>query len=197
MYDTFYLQTVFRLQDIQMWIGARHLTILTCPIADIKRTTFATLTFTNQKNGVRGEVIGHNLSGHLYACPVRALAGRLVHLCKARASPLTPLNAYPLHHSWQYVTAQHISDALCTSATALWPTLGFLPLDVSTRSLRVDEAMALLCAFVEYDRIRLIGRWHSDEMLRYLHLQAQLFMRGLAQKMLNGGRYTLILRQEH
>ena len=141
--------SLFRLQDIQMWIGARCLTILTCPIADIEHATFATLTFTNQKNGVRGEVIGHDLSGHLYACPVHALARRLVHLRKAQASPLTPLNAYHLHQSWKYVTAQHITDALRTSATALGPTLGFLPLDVSARSLRAGGAMALLCAFVD------------------------------------------------
>ena len=106
--------SLFRLQDIQMWIGACRLTILTCPIAVIECATFATLTFTNQKNGTRGEVIGHDLSGHLYACPV--CARRLVHLCRAQVSPcLTPLNSYHLHHSWQYVTAQHITDTLPAS----------------------------------------------------------------------------------
>jgi hypothetical protein len=31
--------------------------------------------------------------------------------------------------------------------------------------------MALLCAKVDTNLIRLLGRWCSDEMLRYLHVQ--------------------------
>ena len=47
-----------------------------------------------------------------------------------------------------------------------------LPADVSARSLRAAGAMALLCADVDSDRIRLLGRWQSDQMFRYLHVQA-------------------------
>lgn len=38
--------------------------------------------------------------------------------------------------------------------------------------------MALLCAGVDSDRLQLIGRWRSDEMFRYLNVQAQLIMNG-------------------
>jgi hypothetical protein len=52
--------------------------------------------------------------------------------------------------------------------------------------------MALLCAGVDGDRIRMIGRWRSDEMYRYLHLQAQpAVMNGLAAAMLRGGTFRL------
>jgi hypothetical protein len=34
--------------------------------------------------------------------------------------------------------------------------------------------MALLCAHVDTEIIHLVGRWCSDEMLRYLHVQAEL-----------------------
>jgi hypothetical protein len=60
--------------------------------------------------------------------------------------------------------------------------------DVSVRSTRSGGAMALLCAGVDSDRIRLIGRWRSDEMYRYLHVQAQPVMTGLAAAMLPLGR---------
>ncbi len=43
---------------------------------------------------------------------------------------------------------------------------------VSVRSTRSGGAMALLRAGVDSDRIHLIGRWRSDEMHRYLHIQA-------------------------
>ena len=50
--------------------------------------------------------------------------------------------------------------------------------------------MALLCSEVDTNVIRLLGRWKSDSMMRYLHLQAQPLMRGFARRMLRGGEYT-------
>jgi hypothetical protein len=51
--------------------------------------------------------------------------------------------------------------------------------------------MALMCAGVDCDRIRLIGRWRSDELYRYLHVQAQPVMNGTAAAMFHGGNYRL------
>ena len=51
--------------------------------------------------------------------------------------------------------------------------------------------MLVLCGGIDSDRIRLIGRWRSDEMYRYLHVQAQPIMSGVATLMLRGGNYRL------
>jgi hypothetical protein len=52
--------------------------------------------------------------------------------------------------------------------------------------------MALLCAGVAGERIRMIGRWRSDELYRYLvHVQAQPIMTGLSAAMLHGGAFRL------
>ena len=57
--------------------------------------------------------------------------------------------------------------------------------------------MALLLAHVDTDIIRLIGCWHFEEMLRYLHLQAQPIMCNFASLiMLHGGDYTLLPGQD-
>ena len=50
--------------------------------------------------------------------------------------------------------------------------MGFTYKDVSARSLRAAGAMVLLCSGLDTDIISLIGCWRSDEMLRYLHVQA-------------------------
>jgi hypothetical protein len=55
--------------------------------------------------------------------------------------------------------------------------------------------MALLCAQVDSDVIRLLGRWRSDEMLRYLHVQAEPVMRDFSRRMLLGGSFTLLPNQ--
>ena len=40
--------------------------------------------------------------------------------------------------------------------------------------------------------IRLIGRWRSNAMLRYLHTPAQTFTEELAERMVQHGDYALI-----
>jgi hypothetical protein len=52
--------------------------------------------------------------------------------------------------------------------------------------------MTLLCAAVDTDKIRLLGRWCSDEMLRYLHVQAFPIVAPLAKQMLQHGNFALI-----
>ena len=55
--------------------------------------------------------------------------------------------------------------------------------------------MALLNAKVDTDTIALLGRWCSDEMLRYLHVQAEPVMRNFSARMLSGGAFTLLPNQ--
>ena len=52
--------------------------------------------------------------------------------------------------------------------------------------------MALLCAGVDNDRIKLVGRWRSDAMMRYLHTQAAPLMSPLAPLMVQHGTYALL-----
>ena len=52
--------------------------------------------------------------------------------------------------------------------------------------------MALLCSGINKDIIRLIGRWRSDEMLRYLHLQAEPLMQGFSKQMVTHGNYSML-----
>ena len=52
--------------------------------------------------------------------------------------------------------------------------------------------MALLCAKVDPNLIQMLGRWHSDAMMRYLHLQAQPIMKRFAASMFNNGTYSFL-----
>ena len=42
------------------------------------------------------------------------------------------------------------------------------------------------------DRIRILGRWNSDAMLRYLHAHALPLITGNASLMFQGGHYELV-----
>lgn len=184
--------TPFRLCDVQLSIGQQRLNLQTATDATIESATFASLEFTSQKNGVRGEVIGLARSGNIMLCPVRSVIRRVLHLRRSGAPLTTPLATYRSENgTFAHVTPADITQVLRTAVTALGPQLGFLASDISARSLRASGAMALLCAQVDTDIIRLIGRWRSDEMLRYLHVQAEPVMRDFAQRMVTHGDFVL------
>ena len=52
--------------------------------------------------------------------------------------------------------------------------------------------MELLRTRVDTDTIRLVGRWSSDIVLRYLRMIAQTFTSGLTACMVQHGDYALI-----
>ena len=185
------LDTLFRLKDLQFWIGARALDTFTCPISDLQAATFATVTFTRQKNGVRNETIGHGRSGHAQLCPVLALVARAIALRQAAAPPNTPLNAYhTADNTFRFVLPADVTRYL-RAALALYPDPSYPASAISARSTRAGGAMALLCAGIDSDRIGLIGRWRSDKLYRYLHVQAQPVMTGISAAMLRGGSFRL------
>jgi hypothetical protein len=183
---------LFRLQDIGLWIGTRKLDVFVCPLPELSSATFATLTFTSQKNGVRGETIGHSRSGHTSLCPVLCLVARVRYLRLHGGVPTTAINAFVADDGrWSHLLPSHLTMYL-RHAVQLSPDLGFSPSDVSARSTRAGGAMALLCAGIDGDRIRLIGRWKSDEMYRYLHVQAQPVMSGVGPAMFRSGHYRIL-----
>ncbi|EJK56345.1 hypothetical protein THAOC_23791 [Thalassiosira oceanica] len=145
------------------------------------------------KNGVRGEVIGLGRSGDAFLCPVLAVIRRVIHLRAHNADPTTPLAT--VCTSPRKVTPSMITDTLREAVRSIGPSLGFLPEDVSACSLRAAGANALLFAKVDTDVIRLIGRWRSDEMLRYLHVQAAPLVADYSRRMITAGQYHLIPNQ--
>jgi hypothetical protein len=184
--------TPFRLQDVQLFLGRDRIApaLYDAPISDL--ADFATLEFTTQKNGVRGEVIGLGCTGD-YFSPVKALQRRIRHLLEHNAPPDTPLASYFADGKWYRISPPQITTALRSAVATFDPNaLGFNPQDVSARSLRAAGAMALLCAHVDTDIIRLVGRWRSDEMLRYLHVQAEPVMRDFSKRMIADGDFNLL-----
>ena len=74
--------------------------------------------------------------------------------------------------------------------------LAFTHIDVSALYLCAAGAMAILCSGVKNDIISLIGRWRSDKMLLYLHVQAEPIMRNLSKLMISHGNYNLLPHNE-
>ena len=131
--------------------------------------------FNTGSGSLMNETVGHGHSGHPILCPVLRLVSRVVALRQLHASPSTSINAYRdprPGRPFQYVLPIDITRRL-RATLAIHPDPAIDPRDISARSTRAGGAMALLCAGVDRDRIKLVGRWRSEELYRYLHVQAQ------------------------
>jgi hypothetical protein len=136
-------------------------------IANFHAVTAVSLKFTTQKNGVKGEVISHGLSGDPLNCPVKALVCRVKYLRDRHATPDTPLCTYytPTMRRWT-IKSPDIKDALRKGLRVVGPgTVDILPTELESRSLCAGGATALLYADIDFNTIGLLGRWKSDAMI--------------------------------
>ena len=81
----------FHIGDIQFFQGDQPFSILRATAADLQLATFASLTFNDQKNCMKGESIRHGASGHSFACSMVALQQQVLALCTQGATTQTPL----------------------------------------------------------------------------------------------------------
>ena len=178
----------FRLQDVGFKIGARSFPQAYLATFDqLLAATLSTLTFTTQKNGIKGEKLSHSTNGQAEACPVRATLRRVAHIKAHHAPPTTPLHVYYDDDGTRRAVSSTMITCLLIPGHA-----GVHPDQIAARSLRASGAMALLLAGVDPDKIHIVGRWRSDAMFRYLHAHAEPLVRGNARLMFSGGHYTLL-----
>ena len=183
----------FRLRDTHFYVGDRIYSATDASLNDvnIESVTAAALTFTDQKNAVRGEQVAQRATSDPLMCPAKALFRITQHLRDNNAPPETPLcGYYDSTNKLKSVPSKWITNGLRHSALDLHDNLGIDPNLLSARSLRPGGATALLCARVDKDNIQLLGRWKSDAMLRYLRIQAHVHANNFAQKMLDHGSYS-------
>lgn len=161
---------------------------------DLFRIEYATLEFSDQKNAVRGEQVGHKPNKDPFFCPAKALGRLAMHLRKHHAPRTHPIhmhyNSHARHRCWYPTKSSTITNGLRWSAKSLEKQTGISPHLISARSLRPGGATALLCANVDSDAIQLLGRWKSDAMLRYLRIQAAAHAHNYSQRMLDSGDFT-------
>jgi hypothetical protein len=136
--------TPFCLKDVQLFIGPHCLNLQTSSMAELTQAHVGSLTFTDQKNGVRGKVIGQASTGDSFVCLVKALVQCILYLRSQNAPPTTPLSR--VFNTPAQVTPSVLTATLRDCVQYLGPNLGFLPSEVSARSLWAARATALLLA---------------------------------------------------
>jgi hypothetical protein len=161
-------QRPFLLQDVHFRVQARHYTATTIPLHLLNDATTVGLHFSLQKNGISGETIWLGRAREPHACPVQAAARRVRHLRENAAEAHIPLHTFYDDAG----RARAITDKNLTALLRLHATAQGLDVDVSIGGLRATGATALLNSGTSVTLIKLIGRWRSDEVMRYLHTQS-------------------------
>ena len=184
----------FKLADVSLFVNDTRLNFRTATTAQIQSATSVSYTFTTQKNARRNEVILHGRSGDRLCCPVKASIRRVLYHKLHHTVDSAPIASYynARTNRRTAIKAKDVTDVLRQAAVINRVHTGINPKDITARSLRAGGAMALLCGRVDHNLIQMLGRWHSDAMMRYLHLQAKPVMQGFAAKMYNHGTYSFL-----
>ena len=175
----------FAIRDVRFQIGDRLLDPITCTNSEMNMADFVSLELTDQKNGHKGEKIGHGNSTDAFICPVKLIARRIQYLRSLTAPATTYLCAYKDHKGRLVNLKSNAVTILLRSALLACPHIAYQTSQISAESLRASGAMALLNEGVDPNIIRMIGRWNSDAMLQYLHVQSHKLMRHYSALMLH------------
>ena len=188
--------TPFCLQDVTLYRGADMLTYESTGMVELDNATSVALTFTAQKNGVKGKVIQNGMIGDPYTCPVQAIVRCLQYQKQYNSPPDATPCCYYGNKKAKFVWAKDITLALRAGIVMAKSqhnvTLNIDPQEIDSRSLRSGGATALLCAQVDRDLIQLQGCWKSDAMIRYLHVSASPWVNKFAEQMFKAGNFSFL-----
>jgi hypothetical protein len=128
--------------------------------------------FTTQKNGVKGEKVLQGPSGNALCCPVKAIIRWIkCHLLKKKKINV-PIASY-YHSSLRIaIKAKEIMDVLRLVMALNFHRIGIPSTEVIDRLLWTGGAMEIFCDRIDMNKMNIIsimGRWHSNAMMHYLH----------------------------
>jgi hypothetical protein len=142
---------------------------------DLTTARRVTVTFENQKNGLKNDRRTHEKTGDPVMCPVLRLASLVQRIL--RRMPLagtdTPVSTMRLGKEQTTVKAETLRRHLrlaCTLGGGK-AVFGYSALDIGTRSIRSGAAMGLFLMNHPVAKIMILGRWSSDAFLDYIRPQ--------------------------
>jgi hypothetical protein len=146
----------------------------------------------NAEEQYQEQEIIHVFSGTGICCPVHATAHRIKYLRLKGVKCTVPIASIYIRNMRTAIKAKQIADTVRQAMIVNFHNTGISPDEESACSLRDGGTMALLCRKVDKNIIHMRVRWHSDAMIRYLHMQAQPIIQHVAGKMYNNGTYSFI-----
>ena len=174
---------LLRIQDIRFFQERKDIAQnrATNHLADI-----ICITFRDQKNGEKDEMITLSRTTDPIMCPVRqgaCIVNRILAIPGQTAD--STINTYQSGNHTYTLKSETAIKRVRKLATALGSDqLGHDPRDIGLHSIRSAAAMAMILSGVPNYMVMLIGRWKSDAFLIYIRKQVAEFTKSVSQKMI-------------
>ena len=153
-----------------------------------------TLTFENQKNGLKMDRRTHQGTTDRALCPVKRLASLVERILRTvpGAGPDTPINTAHLNGKAVQISGAALRKHMRSTCTAQGgkPTFGYTAADIGTKSIRSGAAMGLFLMNHPVHRIMILGRWSSDAFLVYIRPQVLKWTNNMSQDMIKINSFT-------
>jgi hypothetical protein len=174
------------LHCIQFWDKDRKQIYNSSP--DISIADRITVTFVNQKNGLKHDSRTQERTNDPILCPVRRTAALVKRILRTipNANDDTPINSVMVKNEVLQITGSFLRDQLRKTCRAMGgkAIVGFDPQEIGTKSIRSGAAMALFLMNHSVHRIMILGRWSSDAFLVYIRPQVLEWTNNMSKDMI-------------
>ena len=160
---------------------------------DLATARRVTVTFENQKNGLKNDRRTHEKSGDPVMCPVLRLASLVKRVLRTvpGAGPDTALSSTYFGRKHSRVSSEMLRKNLRTACTIGGGknTFGYTAADIGTRSIRSGAAMGLFLMNHPVAKIMILGRWSSDAFLDYIRPQVLEWTNQMSSDMIRNNSF--------
>jgi hypothetical protein len=163
-------------------------TILSHSNPALATAEFVTVTFRDQKNGIKMDSRTQRRTSDPVLCPVLRFAAIVQRILKnvPNCSANTPINSIRLGPRTLLISNTYVrrllrhTCAICGGKS----TFGFDPHEIGNRSIRSGAAMALFLQDISTAKIMILGRWSSDAFLVYIRPQVLEWTNNMSRDMI-------------
>jgi hypothetical protein len=158
---------IMRLKGV-VFRDSRHREIPHSSHQELQTGRRVTVTFENQKNGLKMDKRTHERTGDDVMCPVLRLASLVLRVLNA--GPETPVSTVLGTDGARVVTSneqRRNPRSACTKGGGV-STFGYNASEIGTRSIRSGAAMGLFLMNHTIAKIMILGRCSSDAFLDYI-----------------------------
>ena len=172
---------------------ARHREIPHSSRNELRRARRVTVTFENQKNGLKMDKRTHERTGDNVMCPVRRLSSLVLRILDhaPNSGPETPVSTILEPGGARIITSSELRRSLrsaCSKGGGA-STFGYSASEIGTKSIRSGAAMGLFLMNHPVAKIMILGRWSSDAFLDYIRPQVLEWTNQLSTDMIRNNSF--------
>ena len=154
----------------------------------LTRAEFVTVTFVDQKNGLKMDSRTQRRTGDPTLCPVIRFGTQVKRILRTipDASGTTTINTIAISGRIGLITNTYILNIIRNTCSSFGgqAAFGFDSHEIGNKSIRSGAAMALFINDVSTAKIMILGRWSSDAFLAYIRPQVLEWTSNMSREMI-------------